>query len=273
MIQEIADRVFLFEHGTVEGKNGVVFGDRGRGGIQALAIDAGIHREEGAAMADFVAREGRLPFVLAYTHGHADHVFGSEAFLGATVLAHRDSERVMRAAVESEGATQPVLAWPTQTYSADLTLEIGGRRVLLFPTPGHSPDHVSVLVEDAGVLFAGDAMVTAMVPTIHQGNGVLYERTLRRIAELRLTLLVPGHGEVLRGESMIRHRILEQADYLKAIRRRVRELRHLPADQIVAQVSFEEFVGDRFPPTRHDMINRHFRAVRKIIAEVQKSCE
>jgi hypothetical protein len=89
------------------------------------------------------------------------------------------------------------------------------------------------------------------------------------MAELRLNILVPGHGDVLHGEKVIRQWILEQAAYLKAIRGRVRELRHWSAEQIVQEVRFEEFVGDRFPRTRHDMINRHFRAVRKIIAEVR----
>lgn len=62
------------------------------------------------------------------------------------------------------------------------------------PTPGHAPDHVCLLLGD--VLFSGDLILgegSTYVPP-DGGSLVAYLESLRRVAELDLELIAPGHG-------------------------------------------------------------------------------
>ena len=42
-------------------------------------------------------------------------------------------------------------------------IDLGGRELTVVATPGHSPDHVSFVLEREGVLFAGDAVSTGAI--------------------------------------------------------------------------------------------------------------
>jgi glyoxylase-like metal-dependent hydrolase (beta-lactamase superfamily II) len=95
------------------------------------------------------------------THGHADHAEGAEA-LGAPVTLPRDGESV------------------------------GPFRALA--TPGHSADSVCLV---AGPLcFTGDTVLGSGSVFIAPGEGSLaeYLDSLRRLRELPLEVLCPGHG-------------------------------------------------------------------------------
>jgi glyoxylase-like metal-dependent hydrolase (beta-lactamase superfamily II) len=99
------------------------------------------------------------------THGHSDHSEGAER-LGAPVTQPGD------------GA------------------EIGPFRALA--TPGHSPDSVCLLL--GGVCFTGDTVLGRGSVFIPPGEGSLtaYLDSLRRLRELELEVLCPGHGPYVR---------------------------------------------------------------------------
>ena len=42
-------------------------------------------------------------------------------------------------------------------------IDLGGRVLTVVETPGHSPDHVAFLIEEEGILFAGDAISTGPI--------------------------------------------------------------------------------------------------------------
>jgi glyoxylase-like metal-dependent hydrolase (beta-lactamase superfamily II) len=96
------------------------------------------------------------------THGHADHAEGADA-LGAPVLRPGEGE------------------------------EAGPFRALA--TPGHSADSVCLIWEDR-VGFTGDTVLGAGSVFIAPGEGTLseYLSSLRRLRELDLEVLCPGHG-------------------------------------------------------------------------------
>ena len=105
------------------------------------------------------AKEGIEGVVL--THGHADHAEGA-ARLGAPVTRPEDGQVV------------------------------GPFRALA--TPGHSPDSVSLVVGRA--CFTGDTVLGRGSVFIAPGEGSLsaYLGSLRRLRELELAVLCPGHG-------------------------------------------------------------------------------
>jgi hydroxyacylglutathione hydrolase len=269
MFAEIAAGIFSVDHQVVEGKNGIVCGSRA-----VLAIDTGNYPEEGRAMAEFTRERGSLVY-LALTHGQGDHILGSGAFRGTEVFARDLTPEVMRRQVtatsrrsgrpETEVAAE--LAWPTVTFSAALSLDLGGRTARFFPTPGHSPDSTCVYIDEDRVLFAGDTVATGIVPAV--GDGALLEASLARLAELEIEVLVPGHGPVITGGANARDWVAWQSRYLAEIRAWVRDqLQQGVAPQAIPErAEFERFVGDRLPREAHHMEQRHRDAVAQIAAE------
>jgi glyoxylase-like metal-dependent hydrolase (beta-lactamase superfamily II) len=123
------------------------------------------------------------------THSHADH---SEAapFLGAPVSLPRDGE------------------------------EIGPFTALA--TPGHSADSVCLLM--GSVCFTGDTVLGAGSVFIAPGEGSLsaYLDSLRRLRELDLEVICPGHGPyvwdpVAKLDEYVSHRLDRERRLLAAL--------------------------------------------------------
>jgi glyoxylase-like metal-dependent hydrolase (beta-lactamase superfamily II) len=273
MFTEIAPGIFSVDHQVVEGKNGIVCGSR-----VVLAIDTGNYPEEGRAMAEFAREQGPQPVCLALTHGHGDHILGSGAFRGGEVFARDLTPGVMRRQVaavsrrsgrpETEVAAE--LAWPTVTFSAEFSLDLGGRTARFFPTPGHSPDSTCVYIVEDRVLFAGDTVATGIVPAV--GDGARLEASLARLADLEVEILVPGHGPVIAGRANVRDWVTWQAHYLAEIRHWVRDQlqRGVSPEAIPDRAEFGRFVGDRLHREAHQMERRHRDTVAQIAAEEAK---
>jgi glyoxylase-like metal-dependent hydrolase (beta-lactamase superfamily II) len=72
-------------------------------------------------------------------------------------------------------------------------------------TPGHTRGHTSFLLEDHGVLFGGDELVTLDVLTRERGPRLMppavnddpqvARTSLARLETLQAELLLPGHGD------------------------------------------------------------------------------
>jgi glyoxylase-like metal-dependent hydrolase (beta-lactamase superfamily II) len=107
------------------------------------------------------AERGGIGLVLL-THSHHDHSEGAER-LGAEVLL----------------PSRPV--------------ELRGLRAVL--TPGHAPDHVSYISEDA-VCFCGDIVLGEGSSWVAPEEGALaaYMNSLRLLLGEELELICPGHG-------------------------------------------------------------------------------
>ena len=272
MFAEISSGVYSARHQVAEGKNAIVFGMRG-----ALAIDGGTLPEEGQAMADFIRDKGCAVDRLALTHGHADHVLGAGPLAGGEVYAHVKTPGVIRRQIpgwakrqnRSEQEVAADLVWPTVLYKDELRIDLGGKTVWFFPTPGHSEDGVSALVEEDKLLIGGDAVVTGIVPAIGDGDSRVLEASLGRLAQMQIEILIPGHGPEVYGADAARDWIEWEAAYLAGVRNRVRELLvgGRDIDAVADGVDFAEFVGDRLPADRHKMPSRHRNTVVKIAEE------
>jgi cyclase len=272
MISEIIPGVYTVDHAVAEGKNAIIVGKRA-----AWAIDAGTHPHEGQEMADFIRGLNRPADRLIYTHGHGDHALGSAAFHGAEIVAHRlmplEARRLLPILAPRAGKTVEELAaqiaWPTITFSHELTLDLGDRHLCIFPTPGHSQDGVSVYLEEEKLLVAGDAVVTGIVPAIGDGDSRILETTLQRLLDLEIETLVPGHGPVVYGQDMARDWLIWLAGYLHSVRESVRAAldQDESPDTIAGHMDYDRFVGDRLPRDRHNMPMRHLNTVHKIVQE------
>jgi glyoxylase-like metal-dependent hydrolase (beta-lactamase superfamily II) len=123
------------------------------------------------------------------THSHSDHAEGAE-LLGAPVHLPDDSAQV-----------GPFTA---------------------VATPGHSADSVCLLLGD--VCFTGDTVLGAGSVFIAPGDGSLsaYLDSLRRLRELDLSVLCPGHGPYVRDpaaklDEYIAHRLDRERRLVEAL--------------------------------------------------------
>ena len=248
MFEQVAPAVYAVSNRWVEGKSGIVFGAR-----IAVAVDACGYADEGQAMAGFIRERGFSPHRLVLTHGHGDHILGGESFAGAEVFAHDTCAQVIRRQLpgwaERSGETVKQVVgrviWPTITFSERLTMDLGGKHLQLIHSPGHSEDGVCVYVAEDRLLFGGDTAVTGIVPAVGEGNSVALEATLRKLSDLPVDILVPGHGPVVRGAPLVRHWLGGWADYLARVRATVWEAleRGEDPESVARSLRFEDFRG------------------------------
>jgi glyoxylase-like metal-dependent hydrolase (beta-lactamase superfamily II) len=159
------------------------------GSRTALAIDPRLDHVDRFLEA-LAARDLRLAYALD-THTHADHLSGVRRLAqrtGATVLAHAGSK----------------LAGPVRRLQGGASLDLGGARVEILDTPGHTPDSLALLVE--GHLFTGDALFAggAGRTDFMGGSAPALFDTLRTFDALPpATVVHPGHDYVGRAVTTI----------------------------------------------------------------------
>ena len=166
------------------------------------------------------------------THYHSDHVGCSERIrteAGAPVLAPAgDAAGVRSGKVPSprglvaslwrprmirfiahatrNGGAKQVPVREAQSYEDGEMLDVPAR-LRAIHTPGHTGGHCSLLAEDRGVLFAGDALTTASfltgqtAPRVHPFNedAERARQSLSRLEELPAEVVVFGHGAPFKG--------------------------------------------------------------------------
>ncbi len=149
------------------------------------------------------------------THRHGDHVGGVGAVVdhfGCPVRAFGSSEVGGVAAVP--------------LHDRDV-VQFGGGDLLALHTPGHASDHLCFYFEAAASLFAGDNILgegTAVIAP-PDGNMRQYLDTLRRLRELSVDRIYPGHFRPLDGgrvviDGYLAHREERRTAVLEALRSR-----------------------------------------------------
>ena len=102
------------------------------------------------------------------THADYDHAWGNQVFdtpiIGSTLCAERltdggqSQERLTQMQADEPDIFAGVrLTPPTITFNDTLTIDGGDLTLELFPTPGHTPDHISIYIPETDTLLAADA--------------------------------------------------------------------------------------------------------------------
>ncbi|MBZ0277517.1 MAG: MBL fold metallo-hydrolase [Anaerolineae bacterium] len=159
------------------------------------------------------------------THAHPDHLGGLRAFQqvtnARTGIHHRDASVtrgemafVRPRPADVHGLSMPMAYGPTMSPPppARVDVEFQERYALdeilpglvVIETFGHSPGHVSYWWPEKRVLFCGDVVmhlpwglmtpIAAFTPDMAEAK-----RSIRKIAELDVDILCPGHGNPIVG--------------------------------------------------------------------------
>ncbi len=130
------------------------------------------------------------------------------------------------------------LAPPTRTFSGELELDVGGRKVRLIEVgPAHTPGDLIVWVPDAKVAFAADILFIGVTPIMWAGPVEGWIAALERLLGLGAERFVPGHGPVC-GPDEVRRLIA----YWRWLEQAAAE--HLDAGASPAETARELVVGD-----------------------------
>jgi glyoxylase-like metal-dependent hydrolase (beta-lactamase superfamily II) len=84
---------------------------------------------------------------------------------------------------------------PTRLLREGDTLDLGGRRLEVLHTPGHSPDGICLWEADTGLLLAGDTLVSGtFLANVPGADIAAFADSTARLAELPLTAALLGHN-------------------------------------------------------------------------------
>ena len=75
-------------------------------------------------------------------------------------------------------------------------IDLGDRRLLVVPLPGHTPGSIGLLDEASGALFSGDAIYDGgLIDTLPESDVAAYLRTMERLRDLPVDVVYAGHDE------------------------------------------------------------------------------
>jgi glyoxylase-like metal-dependent hydrolase (beta-lactamase superfamily II) len=235
MLSQVAEGVLVHQSELLQNNTVVVRGTSG-----ALIIDAGISGSEMTCMANDLRELGQ-PVVAGFsTHPDWDHVLwhdelGDAPRYGTERCAARmrdlRSEPAWRTHV-AEGLPPEIADdVPLEPFGLITGLPGGttkvpwaGPQVRIIEHPAHAPGHAALLIEDQGVLVAGDMLSDVFIPMLDDVDGTNdpieeYLIGLRRLEAVAddVEVVIPGHGSVGRGDE-VRARIELDRAYVHALR-------------------------------------------------------
>lgn len=197
---EVGDRVFVRRHESWDLNVGLIVGDEG-----CLVVDTRASPREGRELAGAVRAVTALPWTVANTHAHLDHVLGNCAFDAAGIWGHvrcaaflREHGRArLREFVAADPADTQIVA-PTNTFEDVAAVDLGRRVVVLRHLGrGHTAGDIVIEVPDATAVFAGDLIREGGPLWFEDAYPLDWPATLRALEALAVGAVVPGHGTVV----------------------------------------------------------------------------
>jgi len=234
MLRQVAEGVLIHQSEFLQ-TNAVVV--QGRAGV--LVIDPGVRGDEMACLANDLSDSGQTVMAGFSTHPHWDHLLwhaslGVAPRYGTARCAATVRDRLSDAGAKARIAEQFIPPDIVEQVPLDLlglitglsaeTEQIpwDGPEVRIIEHQAHAPGHAALLIQERGVLIAGDTLSDVLIPLLDFGDTADpiedYLAALQLIegAADGVDVVVPGHGSV-GGADQIHARIDQDRAYVHAL--------------------------------------------------------
>jgi glyoxylase-like metal-dependent hydrolase (beta-lactamase superfamily II) len=234
VLRQVAEGVLVHESEFCQ-SNAIVV--PGRSGV--LLVDAGVQEHEMACLADDLSGSGRTVVAGFSTHPHWDHLLWHAQLGTAPRYGTARCAATVRARLSDPGAKARVAGMLPPDIAERVPLDLLGHITALPPQAtripwdgphvriiehqAHAPGHAALLIEERGVLLAGDLLSDVLIPMLDfTGTTDPIEEYLAALRLLEsvagdVEVLVPGHGSV-GGADQVPARIERDRAYLLALR-------------------------------------------------------
>jgi glyoxylase-like metal-dependent hydrolase (beta-lactamase superfamily II) len=234
VLRQVADGVLVHQSEFCQSNAVVVLGPAG-----VVVIDPGVLDDEMAALADDLRKLGQ-PVVAGFsTHPHWDHLLWHPDLGPAPRYGTARCAATVQARMSDPSWTAGLARLIPPDIIARVPLDLLGRidglpaeaaqipwdgpRIRIVEHQGHAAGHAALLIEERGVLVAGDMLSDALIPMLDLSGAA--DPIEDYLAALRLLeavagdadVLVPGHGSV-GGPDQARARIGQDRAYVQALR-------------------------------------------------------
>ncbi len=152
------------------------------------------------------------------THEHFDHAGGAKALkdiCNARICMHEMGAEVLEKGLEWSasffGAEQPRTSVEIKLHGGEV-IDLGDVRLKVIYTPGHSKGSICLYEERTKSLFSGDTIFAhggIGRTDFYGGDSLQLIQSIKRIKEMDIRNLYPGHGDYIVGDA---YRHIEMAE-------------------------------------------------------------
>lgn len=216
-LHQITSRVHV-ETAHLGSNNSVIVGDDG-----LILIDSPHRPTDARRWNSSVRRFGEPRFIVNTDH-HPDHTIGNFWIEGAEIVSHRGTrDRLVTDAPTDEYLRDlftridpEAVAWvddyavrpPNIVFDRSMELHLADARVELTFQPGHTANSLLAWFPDDAVIFTGDIVCEAGLPSFQDSRLVDWFDAIDAVARYDFAFLVPGHGDVADRAVVERFRML-----------------------------------------------------------------
>jgi hydroxyacylglutathione hydrolase len=163
--------------------------------------------EEGAEIAQIIQEKKLKPEVIILSHGHFDHCLGAMdlklVFKIPIALDFKDLFLIKRLKSSAEYWLREktdflAIEKPDINLEDMKTIKLGEEKLIIIPTPGHTPGSICLYNQRMGWLFSGDTLFKDLRGRTDTSYGST-EQVHKSICQLmklpKETKVFPGHGE------------------------------------------------------------------------------
>lgn len=213
-VQEVAPGIFVHQglHQETSGSNqgdianvGFIIGDR-----CVAVVDTGGSAEVGTRLRQAIRQRTRLPVChVINTHVHPDHISGNAAFAAdkPVFIGHQHLARALQARwphyrralareLGDQQAARTAMILPGQSVTGEMTIDLGGRELLLRAWPtAHTDADLTVMDRKTATLWLGDLLFGERMPSL-DGSLKGWLAVMRELRQIPVRTAIPGHGPV-----------------------------------------------------------------------------
>lgn len=152
------------------------------------------------------------------THAHPDHIEGVQRFSGTGALTaiHEEEFHLVR----TKRREMAAMGMETDFIQPDFLLKEGdisiqGLKFRVLHTPGHSPGSLCLYWPDRKTLFTGDLVFKEGIgrTDLPGGDGSIIKSSIKRLWDLDIEYLLPGHGEIIIGAKNVKSNFKRLEDF------------------------------------------------------------